>query len=84
MNGALIGGCWWTSVGGEEGAGGALTVGTWGRAGGLLVSVRTCNSNCQDEVMKNDEVSAGKTRRDLLVGIEELLMARLEVITPEM
>lgn len=59
-------------------------MGTWGRAGGLLVSVRTCNSNCRDEVMENDRVSAGKTRWDLLVGIEELLMARLEVITPEM
>lgn len=83
MNGALIGSCWWTSVGGEEGAGG-LGVGTWGRAGGLMVSVRTCNSNCRDEVMKNDRASAGKTRWDLLVGTEELLMARLEVITPEM
>lgn len=61
-----------------------LSVGTWGRAGGLLVSVRTCNSNCRDEVMKNDGASAGKTRRGLLVGIEELLMARLEVITLEM
>lgn len=59
-------------------------MGTWGRAGGLLVSVRTCNSNCRDEAMKNDGASAGKTRWDLLVGIEELLMDRLEVITPEM